>query len=82
MKEKILSQDNKNLGNNLAKMRLMNNLTQDDLTQKLNFEGLNISRVTLSKIELGRRQVYAVELPYFCRAFKKGCSEFFDRLYK
>lgn len=82
MKEKILSQDNRNLGNNLAKMRLEANCTQDEFTCKLNCEGLKISRVTLSKIELGRRQVYAVELPYFCKALKKGCSEFFDKLYK
>lgn len=59
--------DNRNIiGDNVRKFRKAQNLTQEELTAKLQVNGLNIDRPMITKIELKQREVLDYEL--FCIA--------------
>lgn len=45
-------------------------LTQDDLVAKLQVQGINMSKNTLSRIELGERYVTDLELIEFAKVLK------------
>lgn len=70
MKTNILNNENKVLGSKITQLRLEKSWSQEELAKKLQLYGLDISRATLSKIELGTRQVYFVEIKYFAKAFE------------
>lgn len=75
MKMKTLNEENKVLGNKIASLRIKNKWSQEKLASKLQLCGLDISRATLSKIELGTRQLYAVELKHFANIFNVNINE-------
>lgn len=55
--------DNRNIiGENLKTIRKRNKLTQEQLTAKLQLNGLNIDRPMLSKIETKKREVLDYEI--------------------
>lgn len=54
----------------LARMAWVSSLTQDQLSGKLAARGLTIDRVTISKIEAGRRCVFDFELPTIAKVLK------------
>lgn len=80
MKQKILSKSNETLGNELAKLRIKENLSQEELSHRLQLAGCDISRATLSKIELGKRQVYATEIVYFAKVFNVNVSSLLENI--
>lgn len=49
------------IGDNVRSLRKELKLTQEELTAKLQTEGLNIDRPMLTKIELKQREVYDYE---------------------
>ena len=58
--------DNKKLGKKIARIRIINNYTQDELAEKMNFG----DRVKVSRIENGKQCMTANELLDFCDFFK------------
>ena len=49
------------IGDNVRRFRKEQNLTQEELTAKLQTEGLDIDRPMLTRIELKQREVYDYE---------------------
>ena len=52
----------KRVGLNIRKIRKRNNLTQDQLSAKLQVQGCDITRSALAKIEVGQRHLYPDEI--------------------
>ncbi len=52
----------KQVGLNIRQIRKNNNLTQDQLSAKLQVYGCDITRSALAKIEVGQRHIYPDEL--------------------
>ena len=52
----------KRVGLNIRKIRKKNNLTQDQLSAKLQVQGCDITRSALAKIEVGQRHLYPDEI--------------------
>ena len=52
----------KKVGQNIRKLRIGNNLTQEQLAAKLQISGCDITRSALAKIEVGQRHIYVDEL--------------------
>ncbi len=76
MKMNTLNKENKLFGKKIVDLRLKKGWTQEQMSAKLQLCGLDISRATLSKIELGTRQVYYWEVKYFAKAFDIDYFEF------
>lgn len=66
----------KQVGQNIRKARIKNNLTQEQLSAKLQVLGCDITRSALAKIEAGQRHIYIDEL----KAFKEILSVEYDDL--
>lgn len=56
------------IGKNIKKFRIDRNLSQENLTGKLNILGLNIDRSALSRIENQQRELYDYEIFFFSKA--------------
>ncbi len=52
----------KQVGNNIRKLRENANLTQEQLSAKLQINGCDITRSALAKIEVGQRHLYPDEI--------------------
>ena len=52
----------KEIGNNIRKIRESINMTQDTLSAKLQLRGCDITRSAIAKIEVGQRHLYPDEL--------------------
>ena len=52
----------KRVGENIRKLRIENNFTQEQLSAKLQVSGCDITRSALAKIEVGQRHIYPDEL--------------------
>lgn len=52
----------KQVGNNIRKLREKSNLTQEQLSAKLQINGCDITRSALAKIEVGQRHLYPDEI--------------------
>ena len=52
----------KRVGLNIRKIRKRNNLTQDQISAKLQVQGCDITRSALAKIEVGQRHLYPDEI--------------------
>lgn len=50
------------VGNNIRKYRELKNLTQEQLSAKLQTAGCDITRSALAKIEVGQRHIYIDEI--------------------
>ena len=50
------------VGTNIRNLRIKNNLTQEQLSAKLQVAGCDITRSALAKIEVGQRHIYVDEL--------------------
>ena len=61
----------KRVGENIRKLRIKNNLTQEQLSARLQVAGCDITRSALAKIEVGQRHIYLDEL----RAIKNILKE-------
>ena len=52
----------KRVGEKIREFRIKNNLTQEQLSVKLQVAGCDITRSALAKIEVGQRHIYLDEL--------------------
>ena len=52
----------KEIGNNIRKIRESTGMTQDMLSAKLQLNGCDITRSAVAKIEVGQRHVYPDEI--------------------
>ena len=68
---KITTSEQKNIiGSRIRQLRMARKLTQDELAARLQVNGYNFSKLTILRIELGKRLVTDIEL--------KGLCEFFE----
>lgn len=67
----------KEFGNNIGRLRTSKHYTQTDMEEKLQLDGINISRSTYAKIELGIRNVSLEEL----RSIKKILGASWDDIF-
>lgn len=65
-------------GTKLRKLRLENNLTQQQLAEQLQLQGLEISSKEISKIENNNRLVQDFELFAFAKYFKVSADIFYE----
>ncbi len=52
----------KQIGNNIRKLREKSNMTQEQLSAKLQINGCDITRSAVAKIEVGQRHLYPDEI--------------------
>lgn len=63
-------------GNKLSKLRKENKMSQQDLAEKLQLEGIDLTAKEISKIENNKRLVQDFELFAFAKIFKVSSDEF------
>ena len=75
---KIMKYNNlKNIsGNKLKELRKKNKMSQQDLAEKLQLEGIDLTSKEISKIENNCRLVQDFELFAFAKIFKVSADEF------
>ncbi|WP_297632903.1 helix-turn-helix transcriptional regulator [uncultured Clostridium sp.] len=72
--------NNRNIiGDNIKKIRKSTNLTQEQLTAKLQVNGLEIDRPMLSKIESKKREVLDYEIKAIAEALMVPIQSLFDK---
>ena len=57
------------IGPQIRKLRYQRGWSQEQLTAKLQLEGLDVSRASLGRIENGQQAVYDFEILAFCHVF-------------
>ena len=62
MQQKIKSDELIHLGRNIRERRMKMNMTQEEVTQKLQLMGFSITRSTYAKMEIGMRHISASQL--------------------
>lgn len=67
-------------GVKLRELRIKHNLTQQQLAEKLQLEGLEISSKEISKIENNARLVQDFELFAFAKIFKISADAFYRNI--
>lgn len=67
----------KQLGNNIRKIRENKNMTQEQLAAKLQINGCDITRSAIAKIEVGQRHIYPDEI----KLIKEILDTAFDTLF-
>ena len=68
----------KEIGNNIRRIREKRSLTQEQLSAKLQIEGCDITRSALAKIEVGQRHLYPDEIISLKKLLKTTYDEIFD----
>lgn len=63
-------------GSTLSEFRKANKLSQQDLAEKLQLEGIDLTAKEISKIENNKRLVQDFELFAFAKIFKVSADEF------
>ncbi len=67
----------KNFGKNIRSLREKNDLTQEQLSAKLQLRGCDITRSALAKIEVGQRHIYPDEIILFKEILNVSFDELF-----
>lgn len=68
----------KQIGKNIRRLREKANLTQEQLSAKLQLEGCDITRSAMAKIEVGQRHIYPDEIILFKKILEVDFNELFD----
>lgn len=68
----------KQVGNNIRKLRERAGFTQDYLATKLQLNGCDITRSALAKIEVGQRHLYPDEIKLMKQILKAEYEEIFE----
>lgn len=63
------------VGSKIKDYRINNNMSQEQLTAKLQVYGINLHKNSLQKIERGDRVIKEYELAVFCDIFKVSADE-------
>lgn len=66
------------IGDNVRRLRKKQKLTQEELTAKLQIEGLDIDRPMLTRIELKKREVYDYEAWCIAKTLNVPIEELFN----
>lgn len=72
--QKLKQSEQYGIGSNLRKLRIKRKLTQDDVIAQLYFYGINISRITYSKMENNRYSIKIKELMILKKIL--NCNDF------
>lgn len=67
-------------GNKLKELRKSSKMSQQDLAEKLQLEGIDLTSKEISKIEMNKRLVQDFELFAFARIFKVSADVFNNKL--
>ncbi len=67
----------KAMGQKIRKIRMDQNLSQEQLSAQLQVRGCDITRSALAKIEVGQRHIYPDELKAFKEIFGISYDELF-----
>lgn len=67
----------KQMGNNLRRLRQRKKLTQEQVAAKLQVRGCDVTRSALAKIEVGQRHLYVDELKALREIFDVSYEELF-----
>ncbi len=68
----------KKIGANVRRLRERANMTQEELSVKLQLAGCDITRSAVAKIEVGQRHLYPDEIVLLKRILKVDYEELFD----
>lgn len=68
----------KRIGNNLRRIRESRNMTQNEVSAKLQLEGCDITRSALAKIEVGQRHLYPDEIILLKQIYNTTYDQIFD----
>lgn len=68
----------KKVGQNICRLRERKNMTQEQLSAKLQTRGCDITRSALAKIEVGQRHLYPDEIYHLKRILKVSYDEIFE----
>lgn len=68
------------IGNNIQKIRIHNNLTQEQVIAKLQLMGIEISRSTYAKLETNRMNIKVSELVALSKILNVDFNAFFKDL--
>lgn len=63
-------------GNKLRELRKKSKMSQQDLAEKLQLKGIDLTSKEISKIEMNKRLVQDFELFAFAKIFKVSADEF------
>lgn len=66
------------IGKKIKMIRKMKNLTQEELTARLNIQGINIDRPMISKIENSTREIVDYEIEGIAKALGVSIEELFE----
>lgn len=66
------------LGRNIRRVRMIKNMTQEQIVAKMQLRGSTISRSTLANIETGRRNIKASDLKLLKLILDVNYDEFFE----
>ena len=69
--------DNYNIGKNIRKFRMQNDLTQEQTVAKLQLRGIKMSRGSYSHIECGLDNIRVEELLCLAEIFEVEIADFF-----
>lgn len=69
-----------NIGNNLRKLRIDANLTQEQVVAQLQLEGIDTTRSIYSQIECGTYNIKVSELKALCHIYKTDYNAIFKDL--
>ena len=78
MDQKINQDNNGNIGKNIRKVRIAKGIGQTELVQRLDLQGISITRECLVKIERGVQHIQVQQL----RAIKDELKTTYDELLK
>ena len=68
----------KNVGQNIRRLREKSGLTQEMLSARLQIEGCDITRSALAKIEVGQRHLYPDEIILIKKILNVSFEEIFN----
>ena len=68
----------KKIGNNIKRLREKANLTQEQLSARLQTRGCDITRSAVAKIEVGQRHLYPDEIILLKEILSASYDEIFD----
>lgn len=76
--QKIRQDESGSIGSNIRRLRIASNMTQDEVTAKMQLLGCEISRSIYSQIESGTYNIRVVELAALKIIFKADYNAFFE----
>ena len=76
-RERMNIEYEKKLGNNIRQLRTHRQLTQEQLSARLQIIGIDITRSALAKIEVGQRHIYPDEIKGICDILEISYEQIF-----